>query len=96
MKMVLIVHNEAIGGQVRDALSDVGVEYYTRWTRVLGKGETSGPHLDTHVWPKANDCIAAAVDDESAQKLMDAVRELRKTLGHEGVKAFQLPLEDLT
>ena len=96
MKFVLIAYNEALDDEVLEALRDSGAENYTKWTKVLGKGTTSGPHLDSHVWPKANNVLAVAVPETEAEALLDNVRELRETLGHEGVKAFQLPLEEVT
>ena len=96
MKMVLAAYNEAVDDEMMDLLSDCDVESYTKWTKVLGRGEASGPHLGTHIWPKANNVLAICVDDEHAERLMDAIRELRGEFRHEGVKAFVLPVEDVT
>jgi len=93
MKMVLIAYNEAIDEEVLEVLVRAGAENYTKWTRVQGKGATSGPHLGSHVWPKQNNVLAIAVDDQQAQAILGGVRELRSRLGEKGVKAFVLPLE---
>ena len=96
MKMVLIAYNEAIDEEVMEILKVNSVEGYTKWTKALGKGKTSGPHLLTHVWPKANNVIAVSVEDEKAGHILEGVRNLRKTAGQEGVKAFVLPVEEVT
>ncbi len=96
MKMVLAAYNEAVDDEMMRVLSDAGVESYTKWTKVLGRGEASGPHLATHVWPKANNVLAICVDDDRADDLMDRIRELREEVRHEGVKAFVLPVEAVT
>ena len=96
MKLVLIAYNEAVDEEVMRILQEVSVESYTKWTKVLGKGERSGPHLMTHVWPKANNVLAAVADDETAAKLLDGVRELRGRLAREGIKAFSWQVEDAT
>ncbi len=96
MKLVFITYNEAIDDEVMDVLKVASVEDYTHWTKVLGKGRTSGPHFATHIWPKANNVLMTAVEDEQAQKVLEGVRTLRQTLGHEGVKAFVVPLEAMT
>lgn len=96
MRMLLITYNEAIDGEVMEILKANSVESYTKWTKVLGKGSTSGPHLLTHVWPKANNVVVVGIQDEQAEKVLEGVRHLRKTLGREGVKAFLIPLEAVT
>jgi hypothetical protein len=96
MKMVLISYNQALDDRVMEVLDECRLENYTKWTGALGKGSTSGPHLATHVWPKANNVLALAMDDGSVEPLLEQVRKLRADLGHEGIKAFVLPLEALT
>ena len=96
MKLVLIAYNEALDQEVEGLLQASGVDGLTKWTKVYGKGKASGPHLGTHVWPKANNVIAAVTGEKEAGKLLDGVRELRKRLSKEGVKAFLLPCEEVT
>lgn len=96
MKMVLIAYNEAIDDEVMEILEANSVKGYTKWTKVLGQGKTSGPHLLTHVWPKANNVVAAAVDDTTGAQLMEKVLHLRRALGKEGIKAFSLPVDAVT
>lgn len=96
MKMVLIAYNEAVDEEVMEILEANSIEGYTKWTKVLGKGKTSGPHLLTNIWPKANNVLAICTDEEKAKNLLEEVRRLRKTVGREGVKAFILPVEALT
>ena len=96
MKMVMISYNEALEGDVMEKLQAAGIESYTQWTKVRGKGKTAEPHLGSTVWPKYNTVIMAAIDDDMLPALLAGVRELRKKLGREGIKAFVLPLEQVT
>ncbi len=96
MKMVIIVYNGALDREVGEITSSAGVEGYTKWVEVYGRGRTSDPHLGTHVWPQVNYLMLIGAGDEQAKQLLDGVRELRKRLGKEGVKAFLLPCEDVT
>lgn len=96
MKMVVIAYAEGLEGELMALLKANSVGSYTKWTKVLGKGQKSGPHLLTHVWPKGNNVIMISIEDERAEKLLEAVGRLRETLGHEGVKAFLIPLEAVT
>ncbi|NLW50153.1 MAG: hypothetical protein GXY85_04825 [Candidatus Brocadiaceae bacterium] len=96
MKLVLIAYNEALDDEVGKVLAAAGAEGWTKWARVYGKGRSSGPHLGTHVWPKANDVLAVVTDEDTARKVLDGIRELRTRLAREGVKAFLLPCEEVT
>jgi nitrogen regulatory protein PII len=96
MKLVMIMYNEAINSEVESLLEQNGVDGFTKWTKVFGKGQASGPHLGTHVWPKANNVVVAATEKEAADKIMQGIRELRKKLAKEGVKAFMWEIEEIT
>lgn len=96
MKLLMLAYNEALDDVVMEVLSDAGVDTYTKWTKVLGKGEGSGPHLGTHVWPKHNNVLAICVETEVAEVLMEEIRTLRREFHHEGIKAFLLPVEQMT
>ena len=93
MKMVLICYNEAIDEEVIDVLEHCGLQYYTKWQRVLGRGEQSEPHLGTSVWPEENNVLAVVCEEEKVGSLLSCVKELRKKLSKEGIKAFVLPVE---
>ena len=45
MKMVFLSYSGGLEEVVMEALTDLGIEYYTKWRGVLGRGKTSGPHL---------------------------------------------------
>ncbi len=96
MKAVLILHNEAIDNEVNELLESAGVEHYTKFTNVLGRGELSDPHLNTEVWPEKNYGTLVVVDERKAKAIMDKVRQMREKLGAEGVKAFLWEIEEAT
>ena len=96
MKVVLIVHNAAIDEEVNEILETVGIECYTKFPNTLGKGELSEPHLNTEVWPATNCGTLVVTDQAKAKELMDKVRQMRKELGKEGIKAFLWEIEDIT
>ena len=94
MKMIFLSYSAGIDEEIADALADLGIKCYTKWQDVLGIGNTSGPHLGTHVWPKTNSFLGIAIEEEKVDGLLHKVRELKATFGKEGVKAFVLPLEE--
>jgi len=94
--MIFITYSETIDEEVMGLLRSMVQAEYTKWAKVMGWGQHSEPHLMNHVWPKGNNVVMACVEDEKAVKLLEGVRELRKTLGHEGIKAFLMPVDDVT
>jgi len=96
MKMVMICYNEAIDAEVMEVLRACSLKNYTKISATFGSGNSSGIHLGNDIWPGENNVLFVACQEKEAKQLLSAVRELRKQLGREGVKAFTLPLEELT
>jgi len=95
-KMVMVAYNEAVDMEVMEALENCCLKNYTKVMGVFGRGETSGTHLGNDVWPGRNNLLYVACEDKAAKQLVSIVKELRKKLGKEGIKAFILPLEEIT
>ena len=96
MKLVIICYNIAIHEEVLEVLKEAGVSSYTRFKEVQGVGKLSGPHLGTHIWPAINSVLIVALEEDKKDKLIEKIKELRNELGREGVKAFVLPVEEIT
>lgn len=96
MKMIMISYNEAVNTDVMEALESCGIKNYTKIMGVYGRGEKSGTHLGNDIWPGRNNVLYVACGDAEAKKVMQRVSELRKGLGREGIKAFLMPVEELT
>lgn len=94
MKMVMVIYNEAIDGEVMSALESCCIDSFTKWQRVLGKGRLSEPHLDSNTWPGVNNVCVAVTEDNKVPSVLAQVRNLRKTLSKEGIKVFVLPVEE--
>lgn len=97
MKMIFIVFNISIQEEVHEAIDKLGVTCFTQWPRLIGKGISSGPKMDNNVWPGANTALLIVTDEDMAEKIMAVVQKLRDDIGtHEGIKAFQIPVEKMT
>lgn len=96
MKMVMIVFNEAIEPEIMEILERCGTRNFTKITEAYGRGNTSQSHEGNDVWPGRNTIFYVACQEQDARKVLASVKELRTTLGKEGVKAFLLPLDELT
>lgn len=94
--MIMIVYNRAIDLEVIETLNKCGLASYTKWKQAYGKGKASGPHFGSEVWPGENYILMIAAEDEKKNKLIEEIKELRKKLGKEGIKAFAWPLEEIT
>ena len=93
MKAVVIVYYEALDEELGELLEANGVMNYTKWTKVQGRGSGSGAHTLTNVWPKGNNVLFCAMEDDVATSLFPILAELRTKYRSEGVKVFQLPVE---
>ena len=96
MKLIMICYNEAIDDEVIELLEQANIKDYTKWTKVLGKGQTSGPHLLTHIWPKANNALFTVLPEENAAEIFEHIRKLKTKVAEEGLKAFMWEIEDIT
>jgi len=86
----------AIDRDVNEALEAAGINCYTKLINTLGKGQISEPHLNTDVWPGANYGTFVVIDENKAIEIMQHVRQMRKKLGSEGIKAFMWTIDDVT
>jgi len=95
MKAVTVFFNIAIEEEVLAAVRGAGVEHYSEWPRMTGRGAATGARMDNHVWPGANSGILMLVDDKVATTVMDALQKLRDSrVGHQsGIFAYQSPVE---
>ena len=96
LKMAMIVYNEALDMEVMEALAACGLENYTKVMGVFGRGASSGTHLGNDIWPGRNNILYIIGEEKQISKLPPLVKELRKKIGHEGIKAFVLPVEEIT
>ncbi len=92
----MINYNEAIDDEVMETLGCCALKNYTKLTRIYGKGTTSGTHLGNDIWPGLNNILYVACKDDEAKQLLSCVKDMRKSLGKEGVKAFVWALEEAT
>ena len=97
MKMLIIVFNISIQAEVHELLEKCHCPCFTQWPRLTGTGKSTGPKLDDNIWPGANSALMVVCDEQQATDLLTAVQALRDEIGeHEGIKAFQLPVEKMT
>ncbi len=94
MKMVMLVYNEAVDNEIMEILESCLVKNYTKIPGVFGRGTSSGTHLGTDIWPGRNNILYVACEEAAGKKIITAIKQLRKSLGAEGIKAFLMPIEE--
>lgn len=96
MKIVFIAYGQNLDDEVTDILVDNMIANFTKWKRVGGVGQSSGVHRGKAPWPKLNNVMMLALGEDEATKVMDGVRQMRRSRGASGVKAFLVPCEEVT
>ena len=96
MKMAFVVHNEWFAPQVMQLLNAAGIDYYTRWHNVQGKGRGTEPHLGSGSYGSTNTVMMIAFEDEAPLKaLIDRITAANETIkrASDKIRLFQVPLE---
>lgn len=98
MKMAFIVHNEYFTPRVMQLLKDSGIDYYTRWDRVTGKGHGTDPHIGSGSYAATNAVLMIGFREEAPlegliAKIASANQEIARA--DDRIRLFQLPLERL-
>ena|SRR5512135_1825396 len=96
MKIVFLICNEVYSPRVMELLAADGIDYYTRWEEVKGKGHGTDPHLGTRSFPGTNSVLMIAFQQEPPlQKLIRDVTEANTRIARpdDRIRMFQVPLE---
>ncbi len=96
MKIAFVIHNDLFGSQVMKLLAAAGIDYYTRWDEVKGKGHLTQPHLGRGSAPGTNTVLMIAFQDEAPlETLIQSITATNAgiTRPDDKVRLFQVPLE---
>ncbi|MDZ4203186.1 MAG: P-II family nitrogen regulator [Bacteroidales bacterium] len=89
MKAVFIVFNQAHTERVEYILDQLGINGYTWWNDVKGRGsETGEPRMGTHTWPEMNSALLTIVADDKVDGLLEKVKKLDNINLEVGARAF--------
>jgi hypothetical protein len=96
MKMAFVVCNEVYTARVMEILEKNGIDYYTRWEQVKGKGHGTEAHLGTRSFPGVNTMLMIAFPDQPAlETLIENINETNRGIARpdDHIRLFQIPLE---
>lgn len=93
-KMLILVYNNALERVILDCIEECEICCFTLIPKVLGRGRTGGPRLDTSVWPGENAMLLIVDRQERIEALVARAKELKARHHGKGVKAFVLGVEE--
>ena len=96
MKMALVVSNSFFNDRVMQILKDNGIDYFTSWDNVKGKGHGTEPHLGAGAYPSTNSVTMIAFENDAPlealiRSIHEANQEIPRVADH--IRLFQLPLD---
>ncbi|MEW6196345.1 MAG: PG0541 family transporter-associated protein [Bacteroidota bacterium] len=96
MKLTFLIYHDVLEDRVQNVFDTLGVDYYTKWEEVKGKGHETDAHLGTRTFPGYNYVRMVAFDDDAVLvKLITELKELNKDAlrPDDKIRLFQMPLE---
>ena len=96
MKIAFLICNEVFSPRLLSVLGEVGIDYYTRWDKVTGKGHGTEPHLGTRSFPGNNSVLMIAFrEEDSLERLIEGIAATNKEIqrADDKIRLFQVPLE---
>ena len=93
MKIFFLIYDASFDDDVIEILSGCCDTGFTRWSKVLGKGERSDPKMDDAIWPGYNCAVMASVPSLVEPVFTEALQKLYKNMDSKGMKVFSWPIE---
>ena len=96
MKFAFIVHNAYHWPRMMELLKETGIDYYTRWDEVKGKGHGTEPHLGEGSFQAMNSVLMIAFEDDAPLEALIkniTVANTQIKRPDDRIRLFQLPLE---
>ena len=94
MTRLEVIANNSVEEDIREALNQVDEGFYfSRLNAVHGRGH-GDPKQGDAVWPEENFIYIIYTDDETAGKLIRAVRKIKERFTLEGIKVFAIPFTE--
>jgi nitrogen regulatory protein PII len=87
MKLIAIIFDSDKEEHLHEILNNCGVTGFTTWGPVYGKGAHTDPRMGTQIWPGENQMLIAAIPENIATILKQALSEDPDM--NAGVKAFE-------
>ncbi len=96
MKIVFLVYHDILDDRINNLLAESGIDFYTQWEDVKGKGHKTDPHLGSRTFPGYNFVrMIAFADEAKLPGLIEHIEKMNASAFREDdkVRLFQMPLE---
>lgn len=96
MKIAFIVFNDYFNKDLMQYLGEAGIDYYTRWDDVKGKGHGTAAHLGKGSTPSMNTVFMIAFPEEGPlEALIQKITTVNAgvTRADDRIRLFQMPLD---
>jgi hypothetical protein len=93
--IAFVIYNELFHTRVMEMLRRTGIDYYTRWGPVTGKGRGTEPHLGQGPYGSTNAVLMIAFQNTAPlQALIEAIQVMNAQTPRpdDRVRLFQTPL----
>ena len=85
----MIIFNQAHTEKVEYMLDKLGINGYSLWENVQGRGTNTGvPHQGTHTWPEINKSVLTIVEDDNVDIILSKVKKIDAINEEVGIRAF--------
>ena len=98
MKIIFLVYHDILDDRISNALTELDIDFYTKWEDVKGSGHKTDAHLGNRPFPGFNFVrMIAFTEEELLEKLANKISELNKLVEREDdkIRLFQIPLEKM-
>lgn len=98
MKIAFVIYRDIYEDRVSLVLEKAGVDFYTEWENVKGKGHKTIPHLGTRAYPGYNNVRMIAFEDErQLEEVACLLKEMNAGIAMKDdlARMFQIPLEKM-
>ena len=96
MKEIKIVHADTFSDEIRSEMKKMGVRAYSVIPELYGKGLSTEPKFNDHIWPGKNMMMIVVCDEESADKILARIDLLREGNPNEGIFAWVSDVTKMT
>lgn len=98
MKMAVIIHSEYQNNDIITLMNQAGIDFYTRWEKVTGKGHNTLSHLGHRGGPGFNTItMIVSPDDDKLEVLIEIInyKNDQYYLSKDRIRIFIIPVEKM-